>query len=382
MASGRTRVLHVITHLGLGGAQDNTLTTVRSLDRHNYEVDLASAPGGAWERRARAYADTFVPLEHMVRSFRRPWSDIRTLLDLVRVLRNGDYDVVHTHSAKAGLLGRVAGRLAGVPMIVHTLHGFHGYRFLDRALFFALEGLGALFCDRIITVSEINRKDAISLGLFPPRKAVTIHSGIDVASYVDMRVDRGAKMAELGLPATSPVIGTVGRLAVQKAPLDLVAAAHRVIDRVPEARFIIAGDGPLHSAVKRAIGAEERIRLLGHREDVGELLQVMDVFVVSSLWEGIGRALTEAMAAGRPVIATRVSGVPELVVDGETGLLVPPGQPGELAKAILRLLKDNHLASRLAEQGQRKVMREFDARTMVTEIAALYEGFLANRGLR
>jgi glycosyltransferase involved in cell wall biosynthesis len=354
---------------------------VRYLDRENYGVDLASGSGGDWEHKAREVADSFIPLEHLVRSLKRPFADFKTLLDLVGLMRRRNYDIVHTHSAKAGLLGRVAAKIVGIPIIIHTLHGFHGFTFFDRALFVIEEKLGALLSDKIITVSEINREDAISLGIFPASKAVTIYSGIDVTKFCKTEIEVKRKKTELGLPPSAPVVGTVGRLAEQKAPLDFVAAARIVLDENPQTRFIMVGDGPLYDDVSASIGEESRIKMLGYRSDVDELLQIMDVFAISSLWEGVGRSLTEALAAKRPVVATEVAGVPELVMDGQTGLLVPPQDPQALAEKIQYLLENREQAVGMAKRGQKKVFQLFDVRDMVDDISFLYQELLREKGL-
>lgn len=371
--SARRKVLHLITHLGVGGAQDNTLSTVEHLDRTRYEVHLASAPGGDWEERGRSVSDRFFVVPHLVREI-RPAGDARALGELVSLLRQEEYDIVHTHSSKAGVLGRVAARLAGVPIIVHTVHGFPFHPYMSpvvRSLFVMTEKWTARLCDKLIMVSELNRRDAVRLGIAPADKMVTIYSGIDLAVF-SRPVDPHEKRQQLGLDSPGPVVGTVGRLADQKAPQNFVLAAQRVLRERPETQFVLVGDGPLRSEVEALIGPERRIRLLGNRPDVPEILCTLNVFVLSSLWEGLGRALTEAMATGVPVVATSVDGVPELVQDGETGFLVPPQRPDLLAHQIIYLLDHPDVAQRLGAQARIRVSPQFDMQHMVSRIDLLY----------
>lgn len=376
--SARCKVLHLITHLDIGGAQDNTLLTVEHLDRTRYEVHLASASDGDWEERGRSISDRFFVVPHLVQKI-RPAGDARALGELVGLLRQQEYDIVHTHSSKAGVLGRVAARLVGVPIVVHTVHGFPFHPYMNRVvrdIFVATEKWAASLCDKLIMVSELNRQDAIRLGIAPADKMVTIYSGIDLAAF-NRPVASHEKRRQLGLDTSSPVVGTVGRLTDQKAPQDFVRAAKQVLQHRPEAQFVLVGDGPLRSEVEALIGSEQRVRVLGNRPDVPEILCVLDVFVLSSLWEGLGRALTEAMATGVPVVATSVDGVPELVKDGETGFLIPPRRPDLLAQQIIYLLDHPDVGRRLGAQARVRVSPQFDMKHMTAQIEFLY-GELSN----
>jgi len=388
----KIKVLHLITHLGFGGAQDNTLLTVKGHSRKRYEVHLAAGQDYTdWVARGRAYADDFFLFPDLRRSV-QPQADIRALNQITDFLRKQKYHVVHTHSAKAGTLGRIAARRAKVPLTIHTFHSFgwqvartanaHPWQAYKSSLkewiYIQIERYAASLSDALITVSELNKQEAININLAPPKKFTTVYSGIDLNRF-RVNVDRIEKCHSLELSPDQPIIGTIGRLSIQKAPLDFVAAAKTVLQYQPNIQFIMVGDGPLAAEVHQAIGDEQRIKVFGYRDDVPEILSILDMFVLSSLWEGLGRALTEAMIMGVPVSATAVDGVPELVTHHETGLLSPPGAPVQLADNIIWLLEHPEEAQEMRQQGMKRVVPAFSAERMVEQIEALYERLLVKR---
>jgi glycosyltransferase involved in cell wall biosynthesis len=364
------RVLHVITHLGRGGATDNTLLTVAGLDRSRYRVDLAAGPG-ALEERAGAAADRLVVLPSLRRDL-IALADLRAAIALWRLVR--DYDVVHTHTAKAGVLGRLAARARGVPAVVHTIHAFPVNDYmqpLQRRVLLAVERLASRWTDRIIAVCEANATEALSLRM--------VVSGVAIEPA---RNGSGETRNALGIPAAAPVVGTVTRLMEQKAPLDFLAAARRVLVSFPDAHLLIVGDGPMYGEVQTAIGGDPRIHLLGFRDDVPELLAAMDVVAFSSLWEGLGRALTEAVLAGKPVVATAVNGVPDLVVDAATGYLTPPGRPDLLAARIVDVLGRPDRGGSMGVAGAARVAGRFGVGDMLAGVDAVYQQVLGERSRR
>lgn len=388
----KRKILHLITHLGLGGASDNTLLTVKGLSRNRYEVHLAAGQDYTdWIDRGQDYADAFFLFSDLYRSI-RPVADIRLLKQLTDFIKANRYDIVHTHNAKAGIVGRIAARRAGVPIIIHTFHlfswraahSFHASSWqnfrgaIEGQLYFQAERYVASFSDMIVTVCELNRREAIELNLTPPDKINTIYSGIDLNRF-EVNVDPVEKCRSLGLNPSQPIIGTIGRLSIQKAPLDFVKAAKIVLQQVPAAQFIMVGDGPLASEVHQEIGDEQRIKVLGYRDDVPEILSILDVFALSSLFEGLGRALTEAMIMSVPVVVTAVDGMPELVTHKKTGLLSPPREPARLAENIMWLLDHPEEAERIRQRARNRVVPTFSAERMVEQIEALYERLLVEK---
>ena len=226
-----------------------------------------------------------------------------------------------------------------------------------------------------------DKEEAIRSKIVSADKIVTIYSGIDLSQF-EVSIDVAKKRLELGLDPHLPVVGTVGRLSKQKAPQDFVKAAFAVLRQVPQVQFLMVGDGPLRQKVEELIGGDSRIKILGYRQDVPQILQIFDVFVLSSWWEGLGRALTEAMIIGLPIVATKVNGVPELVVDGETGLLAPPRCPHLLAKKIVRLLQNPDTAKQFGKNAHRKVASSFSADLMIESISNLYQVLLEAKKVR
>jgi glycosyltransferase involved in cell wall biosynthesis len=379
------RVAHVITRLDLGGAQDNTLHTVAHLGAP-YDAQLFAGPGGILDAEAAGRlgdALTFVPsLVHPI----RPVRDLLAVRDLARAFREIRPAIVHTHSSKAGIVGRAAARLAGVPVVVHSIHGF-GFHdrqpaWLRRTLV-AAERAACPWTTHFVSVAGIHLVRGAALGIVDPRRASVVRSGVHLAA-LGAAAERaaatgtGALRAALHLPATGPIVGMVACLKPQKAPLDFVEAAARVASRRPDATFVMVGDGPLRPAVEaraRALGIDGRLRLLGWRRDVPDLLACFDVVALTSLWEGLPRVVPEAIAAGRPLVVTAVDGAAEILRHEEHALLVPPSDPAAVADQVLRLLQDPALAHRLVAAA-RPLLTEFDIDRMVREQESLYARLL------
>jgi len=366
------------------------MLTAALLDPGRYAVDVVSGPQTGPEGslipevRARDIRLTILP--SLVREV-NPLKDVAALVSLTRLIKQGRYDVVHTHSSKAGILGRWAAYLAGAPVIVHTVHGWghHDRQHpLVRRLYILLERMTQRITDRLIVVSPRNIQKGLADGIATPEKYVTIRSGIELDRFRHPTRTRAAVRAELGIPQGSAVVGTVTRLSPQKAPLDFVAAARHVVDQHPDVQFVIVGDGPLRADVEaqvNALGLARHVHLAGLRRDVPDLMHSFDVFALTSLWEGLPRVLPQAMAAGLPIVATAVDGNAEVVTDGVNGILTPPGDPRAGAAAVSRLLDDPALSRRMGEASQTRT-EEFDAHKMVGDIAALYETLWTESALR
>ena len=382
------RVAHVITRLDLGGAQDNTLHTVKNL-RPPYAAHLFAGRGGILDAEAQAAlgtALTFVdPLVHAI----RPWSDLRAVVALARAFRRLRPEIVHTHSSKAGIVGRAAARLAGVPIVVHSIHGF-GFNdrqpaWMRRTLV-AAERAAAPWTTHFVSVAATHLERGTALGIVAAERASVVRSGVHLADLAQAAeratgADPAALRARLGLPAAGPIVGMVACLKPQKAPLDFVEAAALVAAERPDASFVVAGDGPLRPAIEaraRTLGLDGRLSLLGWRRDVPDLLAAFDVSVLTSLWEGLPRVVPESIAAGTPIVATAVDGTAEILRDGEHALLAPPADPPAVARQVIRLLRDQALARRIASAA-RPLLQEFDIDRMVREQERLYARLLGSK---
>jgi glycosyltransferase involved in cell wall biosynthesis len=375
------RIAHVITRLELGGAQQNTLYCVRHHDRSRFEVFLYAGPGGILDQEALQIDDAEVQLLPVLKHPVRPLHDLRALLQLAHHFRRQQIDLVHTHSSKAGIIGRLAARLAGVGAVVHTVHGWSFNPTQPpwlRRLYIMLERIAAARTDRLVTVAGADVDKGLSLGIGHRDQYRVIRSGIDVGEYA-------TRPPQPLLPHRSDElrVGTVSCLKPQKDPLTLVRAAARVLDQVPRARFYIAGDGDLRSQVEALageLGISDRLVMLGWIDDVPAFLHDLDIFVLTSRFEGLPRALLQAAAARVPIVATAVDGTPEVISDGDTGLLVAPGNSDQVAAAIIRLARSEELRQRLSGAAYRRVTSgSFEIAQMLAELEEVYQQLLGDR---
>lgn len=379
----KVKVLHLITRLVVGGSQDNTLLTIAGHDRTRFSVHLASNPEGTWHDRAVQAADTFHPMPHLINPI-DPAEDLKALIQLVKLLRQERFDIVHTHSSKAGILGRLAARIVGVPAVFHTIHGFPFHDFMPtwkRQVYINLERSVRSCTDFFISVCELNRQEALNLGLLSLENSQTVYSGIDFA-----KLDRPSNLLEtrqqLEIPDGWNTIVMVGRLDQQKAPYYLIDAFSRVLKQYPHTLLLLVGEGELEAQLRHQaieLGIENFIRFLGSREDVPEILKVADIFALSSLWEGLGRAMTEAMLLGKPVVVPNIYGIPETVHQNDTGLLFPAEDVEQLAEHLIYLLQYPQERDRLGRNAQTLTRKLFDANIMVHNIEKIYHRVLSQK---
>jgi len=376
MDKSKHRIAHVITNAdSFGGAQRNTLLTLKGLVRDRYQAELVCGPGGRLIEEAKAIGISVHVVPDLIRQV-NPIKDTCAFFRLYRLFRCREYRIVHTHSAKAGLLGRMAAWWARVPVIVHTFHSipFEMNGNLRSRLYIATERFVSSVTHRAACVGEAFRQEFLDWKIVPAEKLITIYSGIDFSSYVAKRPVLDVKR-HLGVEGAWPILGCIGRLSEQKAQQYLVEAVALLIDKYPHIKLLLVGEGNLRSRLERQIedlGLSSNVSLLGERNDIADLLNVFDVYVMSSRWEGVGRALTEAMYWGLPLVATGVNGAKELVLHEETGLVVPPQDPKAMAVAIDRLVSDHELAKRLGSNAQRKARELMDGQQMITAIEDVY----------
>ncbi|MCB0129510.1 MAG: glycosyltransferase family 4 protein [Caldilineaceae bacterium] len=383
--SERIRVLHPITRLIIGGAQENTVLTAHMLDPEQWEVDVLygpqTGPEGTLVPTAQDLGVSLLCEPQMVREV-NPLADLRALIRLTRLMRRGNYAIVHTHSSKAGIIGRWAAKFAGTPVIIHTVHGWghHSRQHpLVRRIYVWLEKRSLPITSKLIAVSARNVQDGLADGIGTPEDYVVIRSGIELDRFGHPAVTPAATRARWGIPTDALVIGTVTRLSPQKAPHDFVRAAALIAEQRPNVVFVLVGDGPLRAEVTdlaRDLGLDDRVVFTGLRRDVPELMAAFDIFALSSLWEGLPRVLPQAMATGLPIVATAADGSAEAIEEGVNGFLTPPGRPDALAAALLRLIDDAALRRQMGAAGRARV-GEFDAVDMVQQIDTLYRTLLA-----
>ena len=364
-------VFHLITRLLKGGAEAKTIATVCGLDDYNFTVGYGAEydPDQASRLEKEGITTKRFPL---IRHY-NPVTTVPAVLSLARYLRREDFDIVHTHSTEAGIIGRFAAALAGVPTIVHTVHGvpFADDRseLLNRFVL-ACERQAAGYTDRIATNADVIADDYLARGIGRRDQYTTVYSGVDLDAFAD------AEPAD-DLPGDRPRIVMVGRLADGKGHEVLLDA----VESLGEfgGSVCIAGDGPLYDSLAADVGdrgLSDQVYLTGFRDDVPHVLAASDVLVLPSFREGTPRVITEAMASGLPVIATDIAGIPEQVADGESGYLIPTEDPTTLADRLETLLADAELRERMGAQGLERAGR-FSVTTMVEELDRVYQELLA-----
>ena len=379
----KTRVLHIITHLPIGGAQDNTLLTVEKLDKERYNVILACGPQGEWIKRAQNIPDLkIIFIKELIRKIHL-FYDIVAIFKIYSIIKKERCTIVHTHSSKPGFSGRIAAKLAGVPVLIHTIHGFPFHDFMPKPVqifYILVEKFLSRLSDCLITVSKLNMQKAVDMGISEKEKFLNIYSGICFKRFVKRR-DKKSVKKELKISAKSSVVGMVGRLSEQKAPETLFYAIPEILKKHSNTIFLIVGDGEKKKSLIRLtdkLDIVNRVKFLGNRQDIPDLLSVMDVYVLPSLWEGLGRSLTEAMYFSIPVVASKVEGVPELVEHEKTGFLVQPKDSHALSRYVIQLLDNATLRKRMGQFAKQKVTVDFSADEMVSRIDKLYQKQLSN----
>jgi glycosyltransferase involved in cell wall biosynthesis len=360
---------------------------MQGMDRNLYEVELACAPGGR-----------LIPLvqdNHMkVRSFKNmvqplnPLKDILTLLDLTAFFKRNFYHVVHTHNSKAGFLGRLAAKLAGVPVIVHTVHGFafHDEEPLWRQVLFRnLERLGSHWCDKMIFISQPLIEWALKDHIVGEEKIAKIYSGIQLDQFCPVKSEEKNKIRnKWNLKQKDHVIGIVSKLWEGKGHGVLIEAFKLLKEKITDAKLVIVGEGHLYDELCKMVdtnGLRESVLFTGFQMDVSEIIATFDVAVLPSFFEGMGRVILEAMAMERPVVASRVGGIPDLIEQDVNGLLVRPGDVKGLADALEKLLNDKRLARKMGREGRKRIKEQFSAHVMVQSIEKVYRELLSRKGI-
>ncbi len=377
------RVAHVITRMIVGGAQENTLYSVEGLARLGYDVSLVTGPetgaeGDLLAGRQLEFPVVYVP--NLVRSV-NPVADSRALLDLHRLLRRIQPDLVHTHSSKAGVLGRVAARAAGVPIVVHTLHSlvFHDYQ--PRPLNFAYRSTKRLLSPlthHYVSVSDNIRERAVAAGIGPRARHSTIRSGFATDEFVARLLPRAEARRRLGLPEDGRVvIGVVSRLFPMKGHLDIIEAASRLVPRRPDVLFAFVGSGPMLDDLRDLVGRRQladHVRFVG-RVDPSEVpvaFSSFDILAHASLREGLARVLPQGALAGLPIVCYDLDGSSEVVSDGVNGFLVRAQDHDAFADRLEALVVDEDLRRRFGAAAPGTIATDFSIETMVHDLDALY----------
>ena len=377
------KIIRIIARLNVGGPAIHVVLLSARLRAQGYETILVKGTEAAAEGDMLDFAGELgvrpVVLPQLGREIRW-WDDVVAFWKLLGLIRRERPDIVHTHTAKAGVLGRVAAWLAGVPLVVHTFHGhvFHGYFSPARTrVFVAIERWLARRTHRLVAVSGRVRDEVLARGVGRSDRFDVVPVGLDLQRFVECDPQRGELRAELGLPRQTPLVGIVARLVPIKRHELFLTAAAAVARRIPTCRFLVVGDGERRRALESLaleLGIADRVLFLGWRRDLQRIYADMDVAVLTSANEGSPVSLIEAMASAVPVVGPRVGGVPDVIDDGATGLIVPPGDAGPVAEAILRLLDDVELRRKMGAAARDRAQRLYGADRLVADIVALYRG--------
>ena len=386
----KIKIAQLITRLDKGGSAEIVFHIAQNLDKSKYEVTLVSGKTvNPIEKLSEYKTEGQFKLIYLdkLRREASPLGDFLAMCELFAVLKKKKFDIVHTHTSKVGILGRFAAFAAGVPIVVHNPHGHIFYEgfYLGHArveIFKLLERLATKFSDKIITLSDIEKDDYIRLGFGKQGKFTTIHSGVDLERVLNSVEGPEKIKKEFGIPEGSPVIGNVAYLVPRKGHKYLIDAVPIILKKIPDAVFIMVGDGELRQELvmqARDLGVSDKIIFTGWRRDIPRILNIFDVFVFPSVSEGMGMALVEAMAAKKPVVASSVMGIKEIVKDGITGLLVPPADSQKLADAIVDILKDKTKATQFGENALKYVDPDFRLETMMSRLEALYAELISEK---
>ena len=392
------KVIHLITRLDWGGSAQNTLLTAVGHDRSRFVPLVVAGATGQWDDQGGVQARDaqgaileragvrWQVLPSLTREL-NPVKDLAALWSLIRLFRRERPAIVHTHTSKAGALGRLAARIACVPVLVHTPHGHVYYGHFGRLLswlFLQIERVLARMTTAMIALTEAEREDHLSRRIGVRKTFAVIPSGIDVERFRRVVAGAGTRPVGTAYPADAFVIGSVGWLTPVKGHHLLIEALAKLKSKYPVAHVLLVGSGGLQDELRKLaaqLGVESSVSFLGMRTDVPECLGAMHCFVLPSLNEGMGRALVEAMAAARPAVASRVGGIPAIVDDRRTGLLVPPNDPDALAAAIAELIERPDWARSLGLAARDRIDTTFSVQAMVRAVETVYGDALKRTGM-
>ena len=380
----KKKILHIITKLELGGAQLNTILSAEQFTKMGYEVWIAAAQGQLSHKAAMILGDHYIELPFLCRNI-SVLNDLRAFISLFRLIKKLMPDIVHTHSSKAGILGRWAAWFAGCRIIIHTAHGW-GFNSLQSKFvynfFIFLERLTAKITDRIITVSDSNLEKAVSFGIGEKNKFITIRSGISEETK-KIAVQRQKARDELGIRDDEFIFMSVGNFKEQKNPLASARIAVKFLKKISNAKYISVGDGPLRAQAEKIFQAneifEDRALFLGWREDACRIMSAADALLHTAYFEGLPRTLLEACALGIPAVAAEVDGIPEIIKDGENGFLFSTDDEEGMLNALLLLHENSELRKNMSLRAKSAFTKEFTIERMFEKLDEEYRVMLEQK---
>jgi len=376
------KILHIITRLDLGGSSTNTIDTVVRLGEKGYDVSLlvgkTNDPNGEIKAELKGEDVKYLFINELCREI-SPINDWKAFWRIYHLMRREKFTIVHTHSSKAGIVGRWAAKFAGAKIVIHTPHGhiFYGYfNFFITRMYVYIERITSLVTDRIITLTDIGKQEHVQLKVAHENKFQTIYSGIDLNKFKKGPLVAARVREEFSIKEEDVLLGTVARLDPIKGCEYLVDAMKFILQKYPNTKLILVGDGSERKTLEekcRSYGIDKNVIFAGQRDDVSDILSALDIFILPSLNEGMGRVILEAMACEIPIVASRTGGIPELIEDSEHGLLVSPKDTESLECAIMFLISDKSRAQRMAKKAKKMVTEKFSVDKMVDDIESLYK---------
>ena len=380
----KIKVAHIIARMITGGADENTLFTVQGLNKDRYEVDLIMGEEFDESIFDKVKNNNFDIIQIKGLKWKLNFlHDPIVLIKLIKLMRKNHYDIVHTHTTKAGILGRIAGRIAGVPVIVHGLHGstFEAFdSWLLNWLLFLFERLTGRFTDAYISVSGVLSEKYVERRIGKKENYHTVYSGMQLETFYGVRgkIDCGKKQRELGISVEDFIIGNVARLETRKGHKFLIDAFKNVVEKQKNShvKLLIIGEGNKREYLEsyvHELNLENKVIFTGYREDVEELMAMMDIFVLTSLREGLPRVLVQAAAVGIPSVAFNVDGVPEIIRDDYNGFLVRVGDVEQLAKRIIQYIDHKELLVLHGKNGRELIKGKWSIEDMVEKIDEIYQ---------
>ena len=380
----RYNILYVVTKLELGGAQKQALSLMRRLNKEEYNIFLFTADVGLLMDEALAISGITVKRSRFLERPINPLKDLLALFEIYSFIREKQIDIVHTHSSKAGIVGRLAARIAGVKIIIHTVHGwsFNDYQpFWTRLLYIGLERWIGGFTNRLIVVSRYDQEKGLSNAIVSENRYSLIRYGIDYAEFSGKQ-DAGKARQELGIGPDDLVVGMIACFKPQKSPGDFVRLVVLIHQSLPRVKFVLVGDGALRENIEDLISQynlPNNMFLLGWREDIPEILSAIDVFALTSLWEGLPISVLEAFASHKPVVATDTGGIREVVFENKTGFLAPLGDVKAMAEKVKILLNDKSLRLKMGDNAHSSLGVSYRVDYMVNSTKDLYENLIVAR---
>ncbi len=386
MNKKKINVIHIITELAIGGATENTIITASSLNRRKFNTIIVSGKEEQNDDLVKRVKQEEIPYfvnKNLCRLI-NPARDLLCLLTLTKFIREHKGIVVHTHSSKAGIIGRIAAFLAGSTIIIHTVHGwsFHQYwKRWEMYIFILLERFVARFTDRIVCVTTMDILKGLASNIGRINQYGVIRSGFDIKKFQGNKDTTDKMKKQFDFPLNQRIVGTVGRLSQQKDPETFVNVAHLVSKIRKDVIFVFVGEGELRKKTDNLIQhlkMEKYIYLLGAQKNVEKIFPLFDVFLLTSLWEGLPKVIPQAMASGIPIVSTAVDGVKEVIKNETNGYLSKPGDAESLAENVIKLLNDKEKSRRFVYNSKR-LIKQFDSKLMVKQIERTYSDLISKK---